>query len=198
MDWPFDGLIPMKYGVILADPPWRYEMRSDAGYTKSPDAHYDTMDIGQIARLPVGHLAAPDCLLFLWSTWPHLPMALAVMRAWGFSYITGGSWTKRSKNWSVTMGTGYVLRSATEPFLVGKIGAPKIRDRSIRNVIVQAEELPDSIESIRREHSRKPPQMRQMIDQLLPDVWGCELFAREPWAGRSVWGNQADRFEGGR
>ncbi len=194
-DWPFGDLTPMKYGAILADPPWAYEMRSEAGHAKSPEAHYDTMDLGAITRLPVGHLAAPDCLLFMWSTWPHLPAALAVMRSWGFTYVTGGSWTKRTKTWAVNMGTGYVLRSATEPFLVGRIGQPKVRSRSQRNVIVAPEEIPDTIEGIRREHSRKPPEMRQMIDAMLPDVWGCELFARKPWDGRDVWGNQTDRFE---
>ena len=29
MDWPFSPLTPMKYGVIYADPPWAYEMRSE-------------------------------------------------------------------------------------------------------------------------------------------------------------------------
>ena len=39
MTWPFDPLTPMKYGAILADPPWAYAMRSDKGYDKSPEAH---------------------------------------------------------------------------------------------------------------------------------------------------------------
>lgn len=195
MNWPFDPLIPMKYGAILADPPWQYEMRSENGYEKSPEAHYSTMPIEEIAALPVGHLAGPDCLLFMWSTWPHLTDALYVMDMWGFAYVTGGSWTKRTKNWAVNMGTGYVLRSASEPFLVGKIGHPKVRSRSERNVLVSPEEIPDQIEGIRREHSRKPPEMRQMIDRLLPDVWGCELFAREAWDDREIWGNETGKFE---
>ncbi len=36
--WPFDGLMPMRYGAILADPPWAYAMRSPKGYDKSPEA----------------------------------------------------------------------------------------------------------------------------------------------------------------
>lgn len=195
MTWAFGHLTPMKYGVILADPPWRYVMRSEAGLGKSPEAQYDTLPIDQIAALPVSHLAGPDCLLFMWSTWPHLTEALRVMDSWGFRYVTGGSWTKRTKNWAVNMGTGYVLRSATEPFLVGKIGNPQIRSRSQRNLILAPEEIPDLIEGIRREHSRKPPEMREMIDRLLPDVWGAELFAREPWEGREVWGKESGKFK---
>lgn len=192
--WPFGALTPMKYGVILADPPWAYAMRSDKGHEKSPEAHYATLPLSDIAALPVGQLAGPDCLLFLWSTWPHLPQAMQVMEGWGFRYVTGGAWVKRTPGGKAAFGTGYVLRSATEPFLVGKIGAPRVVSRSCRNLI-EADELPDLIDGVRREHSRKPPQMRQLIDQLMPDAWGCELFAREPWAGREVWGNQTHRFE---
>jgi len=68
-DWPFDPLTPMKYGAILADPPWAYAMRSEKGYEKSPEAHYETMPLADIKALPVRELAGPDCLLFMWSTW---------------------------------------------------------------------------------------------------------------------------------
>lgn len=193
-DWPFDPLMPLKYGAILADPPWAYAMRSEKGHAKSPEAHYETMHLEEIKALPVGHLAGPDCLLFLWSTWPHLDQALSVMRAWGFTYVTGGAWTKRSKSWRVCFGTGYLYRSATEPWIVGKIGSPKIASRSERNHL-QAEELPDLIEGLRREHSRKPPEMRASIERLLPHAHCCELFAREAWPGHDVWGNQVGRFQ---
>lgn len=182
--WPFEGLTPFKYGAILADPPWAYDMRSEKGHAKSPEAHYDTMPPDAIKDLPVGQLAAPDCLLFMWSTWPHLPLAMEVIGAWGFSYKTGGAWVKRTPSGKPVFGTGYLFRSATEPFLIGTIGNPAIRSRSVRNLI----------DAVRREHSRKPPEAREIVDRLLPDVWACELFAREPWAERDVWGNQTGRF----
>lgn len=192
--WPFGTLNMFGYDAILADPPWPYAMRSEKGYAKSPEAHYATMSIEDIAALPVAHLAGHDCYLFLWSTWPHMPVALDVMRAWGFEYVTGGSWTKRTKNWNLAMGTGFVLRSACEPFLVGKIGRPRTQSKSDRNLLLAPEDIPDSIEAIRREHSRKPVQMRRMIERLLPDATRCELFGREAWPGSEVWGNQADKF----
>lgn len=200
MSWSFDHLTPFRYGAILADPPWPYEMRSDKGHGKSPEAHYQTMTMGQLSALPVHELAARDCYLFMWSTWPHLSLAMDLMKDWGFTYVTGGSWTKRSINWKVTMGTGYVLRSATEPFLVGKIGRPQPLNRSERGlidaprVVLQPGDVPDAIDAVRREHSRKPIQMREMIDRLLPRSYFCELFGREPWAGHDVWGNEADKF----
>lgn len=183
--WPFDPLMPMKYGAILADWPAAYKMRSAKGHGKSPEAHYPTMTEAEMAAMPVGHLASRHCALFMWSTWPHLEQSLRIMRAWGFVYKTGGSWTKLTPSGKRAFGTGYILRSSTEPFLVGTIGEPAFRSKSIRNLI----------ESLRREHSRKPPEIRTMIDRLLPDVFGCELFAREPWPGREVWGNETHKFE---
>jgi N6-adenosine-specific RNA methylase IME4 len=184
--WPFDPLRPLGYGAILADPPWQYEMRSEKGYGKSPETHYETMPEAEIAALPVGHLAGRDCLLILWTPWPHLPAALRVMAAWGFEYKTGGSWAKLTRSGGPAMGTGYIFRSASEPFLVGTIGQPEIRDRGVRNLI----------QSVRRQHSRKPAEIRTMIDRLCPHVFACELFAREPWAGRDVWGRETPKFEG--
>ncbi|MGC9368689.1 MAG: MT-A70 family methyltransferase [Paracoccaceae bacterium] len=194
-EWPFGDLTPMKYGRIIADPAWEYAMRSDKGHEKSPEAHYETMSLDGIKALPVSQLAGPDCYLFLWSTWPHLPQALEVMAAWGFAYVTGGSWHKVTRTGKSAFGTGYVLRSATEPYLVGKIGAPKIVSRSERNVILCPEQIPDAIESIRREHSRKPPEMREMTERLLPHAHACELFARAPWPGHDVWGDEAGKFD---
>lgn len=182
--WPFAHLTPMRYGAILCDPPWAYDMRSAKGYAKSPEAQYQTMSPDALAALPVGHLAAPDCLLFMWATFPHLPQALALMNAWGFTYSTGGAWAKRTPSGKAAFGTGYVLRSACEPFLVGRVGNPQTASRSERNLI----------DALRREHSRKPPEMRAMVERLLPRAWCVELFAREPWPGHDVWGNQTDHF----
>lgn len=68
MSWPFGDLVPLRYGVILADPPWAYAMRSPKGHAKSPEAHYATMDAEALAALPVGQLAGRDCMLVMWST----------------------------------------------------------------------------------------------------------------------------------
>ncbi len=192
-DWPFAPLTPLKYGAILADPPWAYAMRSEKGYAKSPEAHYETMSLQAIKALPVGRLAGGDCMLFLWSTWPHLSQAIEVLDAWGFTYVTGGAWIKRTKNWKLGFGTGFVMRSASEPFLVGKIGQPKTQSKSERNAI-DAPLVGDTMEALRRQHSRKPAQMRETIDRLFPHHVKCELFAREPWRDWEVWGKETDKF----
>lgn len=72
-----------KFSIIYADPPWRYEQKNRQG---SAELHYPTMSIEEICSLPVADLAAKDSVLFLWATFPQLPEALKVIKAWGFSY----------------------------------------------------------------------------------------------------------------
>ncbi len=52
-----------KYGIIYADPPWRYDMKRGHGAAEN---HYPTMSIEEICALPVADLAAKDSALFLW------------------------------------------------------------------------------------------------------------------------------------
>ena len=50
-----------KYGIIYADPPWRYDMKRGQGVAEN---HYPTMSIEEICALPVADLAAKDSALF--------------------------------------------------------------------------------------------------------------------------------------
>lgn len=177
---PFGG-----FDLIMADPPWRYEMRSEKGETKSPSAYYDCMSIAEIRTLPVSALAASDCLLWLWSLNTMLPQALQVIEAWGFTYKTGGHWVKTTVNGKLNMGTGYILRGAGEPFLIATRGAPKIKDRGVRSVIMGQI----------REHSRKPEEAFQAAEKLMPDARRIEVFSRQKRAGWSNWGHESEKFE---
>lgn len=86
-----------KYSVIYADPPWSYKAW-DKGGNGCALNHYGTMTKQDIFNLPVGNLAAKDCTLFLWVTFPCLEQGLETMRKWGFTYKTlGFCWVKRNK-----------------------------------------------------------------------------------------------------
>ena len=58
-----------KYGIVYADPPWRYDMKRGNGVAEN---HYPTMSIEEICALPVADIAAKDSALFLWATFPQL------------------------------------------------------------------------------------------------------------------------------
>jgi N6-adenosine-specific RNA methylase IME4 len=181
---PFDGLEAGAARVILCDPPWAFKTYSEKDISKSPQGQYACMTLDDIKALPVSSLAHPaGCWLVMWCTSPMLDQGFEVMRAWGFSYKTQGQWVKLTKNGKPAFGTGYVYRSASEPWLVGSIGKPRQLVKNVRNVI----------QARVREHSRKPDIMRATIERQWPGLY-VELFARQEFPGWSVWGNQTDRF----
>lgn len=171
------------FGLIMADPPWSYDMRSEKGYAKSPEAHYRTMDLAAIKALPVELLAAPDCLLWLWALGPQLPQAMEVITAWGFTFKTGGHWAKVGTSGKQHFGTGYILRNAGEPFLIATRGAPKTT-RATRSVIIAPV----------REHSRKPDEAFDAASRLMPGVQRLELFSRQNRPGWTSWGDETGKF----
>lgn len=190
MAWPFENLESGKYAAILVDPPWRFEAWSKAGDGRSAQQHYDVMDVKTMVRLPVLDLAAKDCVLFCWATWPHLKSAMWLISAWGFTYKTSAfDWMKAdpyclfADDTTPDMGMGYWTRSNTEPCLLATKGKPKRLNADVRQGII----------SPRREHSRKPDEIHGRIERLVAGPY-CELFARQPRAGWDCWGNQADKF----
>ena len=183
MTWPFGCLRPLSFNVIACDPPWRFTNYSAKGERKGPAHHYQCMDLDSIKALPVGQLAAPDCLLWLWATNPMLNVAFDVMGSWGFKFKTAGHWVKRTKNGCLAFGPGYILRGAGEPFLIGTIGSPKTT-RSCRSVV----------EGLAREHSRKPDEAYELIKRLMPGARRADLFSRETRPGWESWGDQSTKF----
>ena len=81
--------------MIYADPPWRYTQKNLRG---TAERHYPTMSMDELCALPVAELAAPDCALFLWATFPQLPEALRLIKAWGFQYKSVAFvWLKKNR-----------------------------------------------------------------------------------------------------
>lgn len=194
------------FGMIMADPPWQFDLHSEKGEAKAPQAHYPCEGTDAICDLPVEGIAATDCLLWLWATNPMLPDAFKVIEAWGFQYKTAGTWVKRTKHGLDAFGTGYVLRSSNEPFLIATRGRPKTT-RSTRSTIPTYDDGfhalggdawaggSITIEARVREHSRKPDEAFEAAQNLMPDARRIELFSRQQREGWSVWGNEVEKFD---
>jgi N6-adenosine-specific RNA methylase IME4 len=150
------------------------------------------MDTAALCALPVGELAADDCVLFLWACWPNLHDALAVIDAWGFEFKTAAFvWTKAHAGQlemfrddaDVQVGMGYWTRANTEPCLLATRGKPKRINADVRQAIIEP----------RRQHSRKPSLVYQRIERLVAGPY-VELFARARRIGWDSWGNEPDKF----
>lgn len=167
-----------RYGVIVADPEWRFEPYSRAtGMDRAADNHYPTSVTELIAQRDVPSIAADDCVLFLWATVPMLRDAWDVMEAWGFEYKSHMVWDK------VHIGTGYWFRNRHELLLVGTKGdvpAPAVGEQSASVMTIA-----------RKEHSAKPEQFLELIEQYFPNLPKIELNRRgAPRHGWDAWGNE--------
>lgn len=177
----------VKYKVILADPPWQYRDKARAG---ERGAEYKYTCMSEIAlremRYYIPSISDIDCTLLLWSTMPMLPVCLSVIDAWGYKYKTVAfTWVKTTSCGCPAMGMGHWTRSNAELCLLATRGKPKRVSKSVHSVIM----------SPRREHSRKPDEAYERIEQLFGDVPRIELFARQRWPGWDAVGDEVGKFD---
>lgn len=180
-----------KYQVIYADPPWSYST-SSAKISNSTDTHYPVMSLEELKALPVREIAEKHAALFLWTSNPILPKAIALMEAWGFEYKTVFKcWRKCNKNGSPVCVPGWWSRSSTELLLVGAKGSP-LKNKAVLNE-------PQEFSSERESHSEKPDEIRDAIFNFLNVERRIELFARKISDGWECWGLETPGFfyEGG-
>lgn len=175
------GRTIQNYQVIYADPPWDYQQCRLSGSAKK---HYPTMRIEELCALPVADIAERDCALFLWATFPQLPEALQLIKAWGFVYKTVAFvWLKQNRK-ALTWfyGLGFWTRSNAEVCLLATKGHPKRQSAGIHQLVISPVER----------HSKKPDEVREKIVELMGDVPRIELFARQQTPGWDVWGNEVE------
>lgn len=167
-----------RYGVIYADPPWRFEPRSRiSGMDRAADNHYPTMTADELHSLDIP--AASDCVMFMWSTIAMLPDAMALLAYWRFGYRSAYGWLKPGP------GTGYWSQSdQLELLLVGMRGDVPAPAPGTQPPQVQI--FP------RTRHSEKPPAFAAMIEAMFPNVPRLEMFCRSPRPGWDTWGAEAE------
>jgi N6-adenosine-specific RNA methylase IME4 len=83
------------YRVIIADPPWPYELRSEDPSHRGVHP-FPSMSIEQICAEvhKVKAIAHQNCILWLWTTNHHMSEAFAVLDAWGSAPKTILTWIK--------------------------------------------------------------------------------------------------------
>ena len=185
-------MLNKKYNIILADPPWTYRDKAQAG-NRGVEFKYPTMSIEDIKSLPIHNISDDNCILFLWVTFPLLQEGLDTIKAWGFTYKTiGFNWIKKNKKNVETnfWGMGNWTRSNSELCLLGIKGKPKRISAKVHSIVETFET--ETIESPIEKHSKKPDIVRYRIEELCGDIPRIELFAREKVSGWDVWGNEVN------
>jgi N6-adenosine-specific RNA methylase IME4 len=176
-----------RFGVIYADPPWPFETWGGlSGQGRSVENHYGTSGLEQIAKLPVAALAADDCALLMWCTWPHVSIGthIPIIRPWSFRPCTAAFvWIKQTTDGDgLHIGMGYYTRSNSEPCLLAIKGSPTRLSADVHQVVMAPV----------GEHSEKPEEVRRRIERLFPGPY-LELYGRKPAPGWTVWGNEIPR-----
>ena len=177
--------LPEKtFGVIYADPEWRFDPRSrETGLDRAADNHFPTSDLATIKARDVGSIAATDSVLFLWSPANRVADAIDVMKAWGFAYVTQIIWAKTK------IALGYWVRDKHEVLLIGrrgKIMAP-----------APGKQCDSLIAAPVGEHSVKPDIFAEIIERYFPHLPKIELNRRgPPRRGWDAWGYEAEAASG--
>ncbi len=169
-----------QYQILYADPPWDYKGQlqyTGVGGQDSGGAirHYPTISVKEMLDWNIASISSDNCLLFMWSSSPHLDQAIRLGKAWGFRWATVAFvWDKCRVN------PGFYTMSQCELCLVFKRGTIP-QPRGLRNIrqFVQAK---------RTRHSEKPDEVRQRIEEMFPEQSKLELFARKEAEGWDVWG----------
>lgn len=170
----------VRYGAILADPPWPFDTWGENGKDRSPERHYRTMSIAEICALPVAEHAAEDCALFLWAVSATAREAVQVLAAWGFEFKTVAFvWAKEG-----AFGNGYWSRQRCEFCLLATRGQPRRLNADVDQLITAP----------RGAHSEKPEEAAARIERLVGGPY-LELFARRSRDGWSRWGNEIDKLD---
>ena len=174
----------MNYEIIYCDPPWDYKGQTQHNGKGGKDTggattHYGCMKLPELKLLNVPNICFDDCLMFMWSSSPHLDQAIDLLKSWGFKYATiAFIWDKKKVN------PGFYTMSQCEIVLVGKRG--KIpQPRGARNIRQFLSEM-------RGKHSVKPSEVRTRIEEMFPTQKKLEMFARESTEGWDVFGDELE------
>ena len=147
-------------------------------------SRYNTMELEEIMELPVAQCVLPQSHLYLWVPNALVLEGLEVMRRWGFTYKTNLVWYKVRKDGGPDgRGVGFYFRNVTELVLFGTRGNLRTLQPGRRqtNIIVKQ----------KREHSRKPDQLYDIIERCSPAPY-LELFARSARAWWTSWGDAVE------
>jgi ParB/RepB/Spo0J family partition protein len=163
-----------KYRTIVIDPPWPVQKILRDVRPRQVTMDYPTMEVAEIARLPVPDVAMRDgCHIYLWTTHKYLPEALDLFTEWGVKYQCLMTWVKP------TGMTPFTWMYSTEHVLFGRFGTLKVQKVGLKL----------SFEAPAMNHSEKPSVFYERVREASPEP-RLEMFARKDREGFTVWGNE--------
>lgn len=162
------------FEVIVIDPPWPYGTEYDS-YGRRAANPYPEQSLEQIRneKLP----ATDDCVLWLWATHKFMRYSFELLDYWGFRDVAILTWVKDR------MGLGQWLRSQSEFCIMAVKGSPVVNLTNQTTVI----------NAPMREHSRKPDEFYEMVNNLCIGR-KLDYYSTTPREGWEQYGLEIDKF----
>jgi len=167
-----------RFSTIVIDPPWDWSDEGDINQLGRAKPDYSTMTIGQLMKMPIDKISAPNSHLYLWITNRSLPKGFQLMEKWGFRYITCLTWCKPS------IGMGNYFRGSTEHVLFAVKGSLPLKRKNIGTWFTAKRG---------KKHSEKPDEFYNIIETCSPRP-RIDIFSRKNRKNWITWGteNQLD------
>lgn len=187
----------MGFDLVAIDPPWAFNSNSLANPGRNARRHYPTLQVAEIAKLPVAQLLSENSMVPLWITGPLLAVGahLELFEAWG---LVPSSllfvWIKLKKGRKIEtftqrdlfMGGGLTTRKNAEFVILGRRGRSLRAEANILDVIIEPV----------REHSRKPEEFYRRCERYAgPTARRIDIFARQSRPGWTTWGLEKTMFD---
>ena len=179
-----------KYGLILADPPWK-QARGSGKKSVRPNSSgvpldYPTCSLEEIKDhlSQATSLCSGDSVLFLWTIDKYLFEAQQIAEELGYKLHARMIWNKVTgipAAFTVRYGHEYLLY-----MYKGKLIPVATEERGKIHTVFT--------EKVQR-HSQKPEISYEIINRLYPNLKKLELYARTEHSGFDVWGNEVPVLE---
>lgn len=174
-------LLQGNFDVVLLDPPWRIKGSEDTANGRTMFSNnafhlgYNTLTKEEIFDVDVGCLSDTG-LCFLWTINSQFPIinveGLECLNRWGYTFVDTITWVKQGSDSSLGKGQGYYFLHSTALCLVGVKTHPTKKFRLhcpiSSNVIVGGVKT----------KSKKPQELYEIIERMVPGARKIELFAR--------------------
>jgi N6-adenosine-specific RNA methylase IME4 len=175
-----------QYNVILEDFEWDDEVRSrETGMDRHASNHFPTSktahtpeEIVAATRDRFVACAAPDCVVFFWTTIQHAAIAFEILKLRGLTYKSQYVWVKPH------ISTGFWTRSRHEVLLIATRGHVPCPAQGTQWASIVEAPRPGG-------HSEKPDAFYEMIEAYYPTLPKIELNARKARDGWDRWGLDA-------
>ena len=173
-----------KYGLILADPPWKQSKGGKKAVRKNSsgmELDYPVCSLDEIkSHLEAAtKLTEENSILFLWTIDKYLFEAQQIAEDLGYKLHARMIWNKVNgipAAFTARFGHEYLLY-----MYKGKL-IPVAKDERGKIHTVFTEKV--------TRHSQKPEVSFEIIDRLYPDLKKLELYARKERKGYDCWGNE--------